>query len=136
MNELIKRGFGDFAPDFFKTDNLFKFNREFEKILNGRSDFEEDNDKYTVELEIPGVKKEEVEITLKNDVLTIGWSRKKENKKTFGKSIYERAEGSFSRSFDVEGADSKKIEAELKNGVLKVVVAKREDFKPFSIKIN
>lgn len=136
MNELIKRGFEDFAPSFFKTDNLFRFNREFEKILNGRSDFEEDNDKYTVELEVPGVKKEEADITLKNDVLTIGWSRKKENKKTFGKSNYEITEGSFSRSFDVEGADPTKIEAELKNGILKVVVAKREDSKPLSIKIN
>ncbi|HOV15231.1 MAG TPA: Hsp20/alpha crystallin family protein, partial [Spirochaetota bacterium] len=119
-----------------KSAGLFKFDSEFDKILNGRSDFEEDNEKYSVELEVPGVKKEEINISLKNDVLTINWSRKKENKKSFGKTKYERTEGSFSRSFDVEGANGDKIDAELKNGVLKVVVFKKENFKPIQIQIN
>jgi len=136
MNELIKCGCRDFIPEFFKSGNLFKFDHDFEKIFNARSDFEEEDDKYTIEIEVPGVKKDEVGISLKNDVLTINWSRKKENKKTFGKSIYERMDGSFSKNFNVEGANPEKIDAELKNGVLKVIVYKSENFKPISIKIN
>lgn len=136
MNDLIRNEFGTFIPDFFKANSLFKSDSDFEKILNGRSDFEEDDEKYTIEIEVAGVKKEEIDISLKNDLLTVNWSRKKESKKLLGKSKYERISGSFSRSFNVEGSDPNKIEAELKNGVLKVVLYKNDNFKPVSIKIN
>lgn len=137
LNELVKNDFLDNLPAFFGTRDLFKgFDSEFDKILNGKCDFEETEDKYTIELEVPGVKKDEIGINLKNDILTISWSRKKENKTGKGKSRYERSEGSFTRNFDVEGANPEKIEAELKNGVLKVVLNKNEYVKPKKIEIN
>jgi HSP20 family protein len=141
-NELTKRNFwGNFSdeiiPSFFNPRGLFKgFDSEFEKILNGKCDFEETDDKYTIELEVPGVKKEEINLNLQDGVLTINWSRKKEEKSNKGKSKYERHEGNFTRSFDVEGADQEKIEAELKNGVLKIVLPKTENIKPKKIQIN
>ena len=135
--------FNDFwndVPSIFerKGRDLFSgFSKEFDKILNGKCDFEELDDKYVVELEVPGVKKDEINITLKNDTLTIIWSRtneKKEGKKK--RSNYERSEGSFRRSFSVEGADTEKINAELKDGVLKIELPKQEALKPKKIAIK
>lgn len=142
-NNLIKRDFWrntpmwDTIPDIFGTKNLFKgFDSNFEKILNGKCDFEETDDRYVIELEVPGVKKDEINLSLKNEVLTISWHSKKENKSNKGKSRYERSEGSFTRSFDVEGSNAEKIEAELKNGVLKITLPKHESSKPKKIQIN
>jgi len=137
MNSLIKRDFWDTIPDIFNTKSLFKgFDQGFEKIINGKCDFEETDDKYVIELEVPGVKKDEINLNLKNEVLTISWYSKKENKSDKGKSRYERSEGSFTRSFDVEGSIAEKIEAELKNGILKIVLPKHENSKPKKIEIN
>ncbi|MBN2545606.1 MAG: Hsp20/alpha crystallin family protein, partial [Spirochaetes bacterium] len=64
------------VPSLFDWDKnkLFRgFSGEFDKILNGKCDFEELEDKYIVELEVPGVKKDEIEISLKNENLTISW---------------------------------------------------------------
>jgi len=135
--------FNDFwndVPSIFerKGRNLFSgFSKEFDNILNGKCDFEELDDKYRVELEVPGVKKDEINITLKNETLTISWSRKNEEKDEKKKrSRYERSEGSFRRIFSVEGVDADKINTELKDGVLKIELPKQMSLKPKKIEIN
>jgi HSP20 family protein len=135
---LFKDFWSDFPSIFEKRKNLFPtFSTEYEKILNGKCDFEELEDKYLVELEVPGVKKDEINMALKNDILTISWKRSKEVKNEKTKtSRYERSEGSFTRSFNVEGADAEKIEATLKDGVLKIMLPKDEKIKPKKIEIN
>jgi len=136
-NQLVKKTFWNDLPSLFGGRDLFSgFRGDFEKILNGRCDFEEDDEKYYVELEVPGVKKEEIDIGLKNDVLTISWKREKEEKRGLKNSTYERREGSFTRSFNVEGADASNINAELKNGILKISLAKHENAKPKKIEIK
>jgi HSP20 family protein len=136
-NELMKRNIRDEVPAFFGGRDLFRgFNKEFEEILSGKCDFEEDNDKYVVEIEVPGVKKEEINIGLKNDILTVSWKRIKETKKELKNSRYERNEGCFTRSFNVEGTDEKKIDAELKNGLLKIVLFKNDAAKAKKIEIK
>jgi len=136
--KLFKDFWNDVPSIFNRNWNFPKlFNDEFDKILNGKSDFEEFEDKYVVELEVPGVEKDEVNIGLKNDNLTISWNRERENKDGDKKNYkYERREGSFSRSFNVEGADSNKIQAELKNGLLKIVLPKLEEAKSKKIEIK
>jgi len=136
-NELIKKNLWDEFPTYFGGRDLFRtFNSEFDKILNGKCNFEEEDDKYIIELEVPGVKKDEINLGLKNDVLTISWNRKNEHKSKSKNVRYERSEGSFNRSFDVEGVNPEKIEAELKNGVLKIVLYKNENFRPKKIEIK
>jgi len=136
-NEIEKSNFWNRLPSTFSNFwNFPTFKTEFDKILSGKCDFEEENDNYVINLEVPGVKKDEISINLKNDLLTIGWSRTSEKKNTGGKNFYERNEGSFSRSFHVEGSDVNRIEAELKNGVLKILVPKLENCKPKNIQIN
>ncbi len=135
--------FGDFWNDVpsvfdYNSKNLFKnFPDDISRVMNGKCDFEELDDRYHIELEVPGIKKNEIEITLKEMNLEISWSRKRENKKGFRKKTsYERQEGSFTRSFHVEGADADKISASLKDGVLSVDVPKKSDYKPRLITIN
>lgn len=137
-NNFFKSPISSFFNEGFEKEFkwLSTFSKEFDKILNGRCDFEEKEDSYEIEIDVPGVKKDEIEISLKNDILTINWNRKTEKKKGQGKGFYERSEGSFSRSFSVDGADEKGITAELKDGVLKIVVPKLEEAKPKKIEIK
>jgi len=133
------KDFWDDVPSFFNRNLNFPkmFSGEFDKILNGKCDFEEFGDKYVVELEVPGVKKDEINVSLKNENLTISWKRKNEKKEGDKKnSKYERSEGSFTRSFHVEGTDQEKIHAELKYGVLKLMLPKLEEAKAKKIQIK
>lgn len=132
--------FWDDMPVLFERGKRALFSgltSEFDKILNGKCDFEELEDKYLVELEVPGVQKNEINLSLKNDTLIISWSRKREkNEEKAAKKSYERSEGSFTRSFNVDGADPDKIQAALKDGVLKIVLPKNENSKAKKIEIK
>jgi HSP20 family protein len=74
--------------------------------------------------ELPGVKQEDVNITLHEGVLTISGERKTEQEEERGGYyVRERRYGSFSRSLSVpEGVDESKIHARYENGVLEVTV--------------
>ena len=135
---LFKDFWSDVPSVFdYQKDFLRDFPDDFSKIINGKCDYEELDESYHIELEVPGIKKKEIEITLNDDQLKITWSHSRENKKGFlRKSKYERREGSFYRTFHVQGADSSGISAELKDGILRVEIPKKDDFKPKQIKIN
>ena len=77
-----------------------------------------------VRAELPGVKQEDVDITLHNNVLTISGERKAEQEEERGGYyVEERRYGSFSRSLTVpEGVDESKIHARYENGVLEVTL--------------
>merc|ERR1711879_77666 len=135
---LFDNFWSNFPSSVFESPELFKGLPDgFEKIMNGKCDFEEMDDRYEIELEVPGVKKNEIDVNLQNDILTVSWSRRRDEKKgLLKKKTIERSEGSFSRSFSVRGADSDRISAELKSGVLKLNLPKEDDFKPRRIQIN
>jgi HSP20 family protein len=101
-------------------------------------DIAEDEKEYLITAELPEVKKEEVKVTVDNDVLTIQGERKFE-KEEKGRRYHrvERAYGSFVRSFTVpDDADGSKINAEFKEGVLKVHIAKSEKAKPKTVEVK
>ena len=101
--ELLKRDFTDIFPSFFNEGAkwLRGFNSEFDKILNGKCDFEDRDNEYYIELETPGVEKNEININFKNDNLVVNWSRTREEKKgKSDKSRYERSSGSFQKNFN------------------------------------
>jgi len=83
----------------------------------------EDGD-LVIKAELPGVKQEDVDITLQDNVLTVSGQRKAEQEEERGGYyVRERQYGSFSRSLTVpEGVDESKIHARYENGVLKVTV--------------
>lgn len=94
-------------------------------------DISETDVAYVIKGEIPGVKKEDVRVTLQNGMLTIQGERKQE-KEEKGKK-YHRIEcsyGSFMRSFRVpDDADENKVKAEFKDGILNITLSKSEKAK-------
>jgi HSP20 family protein len=100
----------------------------------------EGEDAYYVELDLPGIKKEDIEITTEDNILTISGERKmKEEVKEEDYYKVESSYGKFSRSFTLpEKIDVEKIHAESKNGVLEVVIPKlkEEETKPKKIEIK
>ena len=101
-------------------------------------DITEDEKEYLIKAELPEVKKEEVKLTVHDDVLSISGERKYE-KEEKGKKYHrvERAYGSFTRSFTLpEDADAGKVAADYKDGVLKVHLPKSEKAKPKSIEVK
>ena len=101
-------------------------------------DITEDDKEYLIKAELPDVKKEDIKLTVDEDVLTITGERKYE-KEEKGKKYHrvERAYGSFMRSFTLpEDADGAKVSAECKDGLLKVHLPKSEKAKPKSIEVK
>ncbi|NLB34725.1 MAG: Hsp20/alpha crystallin family protein [Elusimicrobia bacterium] len=93
-----------------------------------------------VKLEIPGMNKEDIDVSIDEGVLTISGERKREEKKEEdGRVRSEFCYGSFERRISLsEEIDEKKVRAAYKNGVLKVALPKKEIKKttPSKIKIE
>jgi len=91
-------------------------------------DISEKDKEYLLKVELPGVKKEDLKIELRNGVLSLSGERKVE-KEDKGETYHrvERAYGSFSRSFSLpDNVTSEKIEADCKDGVVYVHLPKTE----------
>ena len=83
-----------------------------------------------LEADLPGFKKEDIDVNLENNYLTIKAERKVENEEKDKKGRYircERSYGSFVRSFDVSDVDTDKITASYEDGVLKLNMPKKEN---------
>ena len=93
---------------------------------------------YTIKVELPGVNKEDVRVSVEGGVLSISGERKAEKEETNKKyHRIERTYGSFARSFTLpEGTASDKVSAEFKDGVLRVHLPKDEAAKPKSIDVK
>jgi HSP20 family protein len=101
-------------------------------------DITEDEKEYLIKADLPEVKKEDVKLTVQDDVMCISGQRKSE-KEEKGKKYHrvERSYGSFMRTFTLpEDADGSKVSAEYKDGVLKVHLPKSEKAKPKSIEVK
>ena len=101
-------------------------------------DITEDDKEYLIKAELPDMKKEDVRLTVENEVLAISGERTFE-KEEKGKKYHriERAYGSFVRSFSLpEDADGGKVTAEFKDGMLHVHLPKSQKAKPKAIEIK
>ena len=102
------------------------------------ADISETEKEYLVKAELPGVKREDVKVTLEDGMLCIEGERKyeKEDKDEKAHRV-ERFYGTFSRSFSLpENVDPKGIRAETKDGVLNVHVPKFKAEKPKPVQIK
>src|SRR6476661_1257811 len=101
-------------------------------------DFSENAEGYLVEAALPGVKPEDVEVTVENNVLTIkGETRQEVDDKQRNFHRVERRFGSFQRTIGLPTtvkADA--IQASLTNGVLRLEIPKAEEVKPRKISVN
>jgi HSP20 family protein len=101
-------------------------------------DVREDADHIYVEAELPGYKKNDVEITLENQTLTIAAERKEEQKQEQKGQmlLHERRYSRFLRAFTLPPTvDDSKVDAKLADGVLTVTLNKREETKPRKITV-
>ena len=101
-------------------------------------DIQESEKDYLVKVEIPEVKKEDVKITVQENVLTVTGERKLE-KEEKGKKVHrvERSYGTFLRSFTIPvDADETKIAAEYKEGLLLLKLPKLEKPHPKTIEVK
>jgi HSP20 family protein len=102
------------------------------------ADIVEDKDSFIVNIELPGLKKEDLKVTVQNNILSINGEKKNEidhKSKTFHR--VERSYGSFYRSFELPiSVDPSKVQAEFKDGVLRIELPKSDSAKPKEIAIN
>lgn len=114
------------------NDNLFDlfddfFTKNSAALPDFRTDIKKSGDNYILEAELPGFNKEDINLEVKDSVLTISAEHKEEKEEKDEKGNYlrrERRYGSFSRSFDVTGVDEKNITAGYENGILTLTLPK------------
>ena len=101
-------------------------------------DLLEEDERFVLRADLPGVEEESINVELQDNVLTISGERAPEHRaQDGGYQRLERAWGAFSRSLTLPaGIDPESIEASLNNGVLEVRVPKPEERKPRRVAIN
>ena len=101
-------------------------------------DLSETEDAYTLEVDLPGMKKEDIELAIVDSLVTIKGRRKSEREaQRSGYHCFERRSGAFQRSFEIPGGfNNDKVEARYQNGVLHVTLPKREEAKPKHIEVK
>ena len=102
-------------------------------------DIVEHDDAYIAKVELPGVRKEDVKITMQDDVLTIRGEKHQEKKENKNANFHriERFYGSFQRSFTLPtSVRNENIDAEFSNGILTVRMPKAEEAKPKEIEVK
>jgi len=123
------------------------FDTSLEELVNGPHlmnawgpalDLYEDKDAFTVRFELPGLKKEDIEISLHEGILTIAGERKGGDEfKDAVTHRLERSYGRFQRAVALPMAvEAEKVKAHYSDGVLTVTLPKAEEAKPRQIAVN
>jgi HSP20 family protein len=118
-----------------------ELDRLFESPLTGWApalDVKEDKDNFIIRAELPGLKREDIEVSLQDGALVISGERKEE-KVEEGVEVHrqERYYGKFQRALTLpEPVSSNKVKADYKDGVLTVTLPKAEEAKPKKIDVS
>jgi HSP20 family protein len=139
-------GFGRLSSLRDEIDRLFEtpfaeFARTTSNLLSGWTpalDIFEDKDNLVVRAEVPGMKKEEIEISLHDGTLSISGERKGESRNETSE-VYrsERYFGRFQRSVSLPApVNADKVKAQYKDGILTVTLPKTEEAKPKQIDVT
>jgi len=101
-------------------------------------DLYEDKDHVYVKAEVPGMKKEEIDVSLHDNALTISGERKLEQKDQDAENYRsERFFGRFTRSVTLPVAvEGEKVKANYKDGILTITLPKSEKAKPKQIEVS
>ena len=126
LHNEMNRVFGDFFRGDLVGDGYFSSGSWAPAV-----DLSETDDSYIIRAEIPGMKKEDVKITLQDTFVTIRGEKKNEAEEKNGTyHRIERSYGSFERSFNLPGAvKSGDIEAKYNDGLLTITLPKTEEAK-------
>ncbi len=132
------RDFGSLARTF---DRSFDRSEDFSGIWSPPVDIFDNDGEIVLKAELPGLKKEDIDINVEDNLLTLRGERKREkevsDKNDKGVFRSERVYGSFSRSFTLPtSVAADKINASYKDGVLTISLPKAEEAKPRQIAIK
>lgn len=125
--------FGQLMDDFVNDSRMVNLQN-----FSPKTDISEDDKGYYLEIALPGMKKEDVKLEIKQDVLSIEGERKFENEEK-GKSFHriETSYGKFKRSFTLpDPVNREGVDATFEAGLLKVFLPKSEKVAPKAIAIK
>lgn len=127
-NGMSRRNDGWFGDSLF--DRFFDMGNWFGSSAF-RVDVKDLGDKLELQAELPGVKQDDIDLSIKDDTLTISAEFKSGSKDEKDNYVYtERRSGKFTRSFDVSGIDQQAITADYTDGVLSVMLPKVKPQEP------
>jgi HSP20 family protein len=123
------------------------FDQPFEALLQSSpaetvwrplSDVVETKEGFTVKVELPGLKQEDIVVSVEGTVLSVKGERKHESEVSQeGYSRVERVHGSFERHFTFPvSVDMDRIQAAYRDGLLEIRLPKKEEAKPKTVKIE
>ncbi|MCG3146112.1 MAG: Spore protein SP21 [Gammaproteobacteria bacterium] len=101
-------------------------------------DIKEEQNRFVIYADLPGVKVDDIEITMEKGVLTVRGERKLEKEEDrSGFRRVERSRGTFYRRFSLpDSADAERIQARSRDGVLEIVIPKQEKSQPRKIAVQ
>ena len=127
-------------------NNLFDMFDNFERSFFGssspstfRTDIRDEGDRFVLEAELPGFRKEDIKLDLKDNILTVSAQHNETSEEKDKKGNYirrERRYGSYQRSFHLNGVDSQNIQGSYENGVLKLTLPKEQPTVPETHRIE
>jgi HSP20 family protein len=129
LSTVLDEAFGSYQPEDGSTITAARY---------PACDVFEDKDAVKIVAEVPGVRPEDVKISLENNLLTIRGEKKQQAEERNERvHRYERSYGVFERGFALPSTvDSDKIHAAYENGVLTITVPKAERARPREISIK
>jgi HSP20 family protein len=127
LDRLFTGSFGELAPP-----------SQLPRLWNPAVDVYQDKDNVYVKAEVPGMKKEDVEVSLHDGILSISGERKSETQHKDAETYRsERFVGRFQRSFTLPSlVKADEVKAQYKDGILTITLPKAEEAKPKQIEIK
>ena len=130
----------DYESEFRDLFRSFWGEGETENLWTPQMDVHENKDAYTVRLDLPGLDKKDIQVSVEDSVLTVRGQRTSQSEDKDEKGTWHRLErfsGSFERSLRLgSGVDANAVKADYKDGVLSISVPKKEAAKPKTINIG
>lgn len=124
--------------DLFRGVGARSLSRGYEKTLEMSMDVHEDDNAYRISVDVPGVKKEDIDVSVEGSQVTITAEVKREQSRDKEKEVFsERFYGKAFRSFSLPGeVDSSKSEARYDGGVLSLTLPKKGNGGSWHLSIN
>ena len=139
---LVKfsNSYPDLFDRFFNYDMLNSSNKHYSKTNTSIPlvNISENHDGFSIEMAVPGFKKDDFKIEVDNGKLTISSEKeeKRENSEKDNYTVKEYSYQSFSRSFTLtESIEQENIKANYDDGILKIFIPKKEEAKPKPVKL-
>lgn len=131
-------GLNRFIDEFFNHGFQTSRDENLDSHWAPPADIKETEEALVVQVELPGLQKDEINISLESGILTVGGERrfiKDDSKENFHR--LERSHGKFSRSFRLpRNIETQQVKANFENGLLTLELPKTEETKPRQIEIN